>query len=121
MSPTFYEHFMNGNWTEDLVFQQDNCPIHTSRETKRWFSMKNINVMEWSFCSPDLNPIENLWAVLARRVYANGVQFETRQNLIERIMDCWKNLDYDICSSLITSMKTRCVKILSNKGAFLKY
>jgi len=59
------------NW----IFQQDNAPIHASKETKTWLDLKKINLLEWPAYSPDLNPIENLWGIMARRVYANGKQY----------------------------------------------
>ncbi|KAG3217115.1 hypothetical protein PC129_g12031 [Phytophthora cactorum] len=64
------------------IFQQDNASIHSSRATKSFFEEENVTVMEWPAKSPDLNPIENMWGVLARAVYANGRQFETRGSLI---------------------------------------
>ena len=106
---------------ESILYQQDNCPIHTAKVTKEWFSSKTINVMKWPSYSPDLNPMENIWATLAQNVYANGRQFQNRIQLIERIQFCWENLDSDILTSLVNSMKNRCVKILLNKGEFLKY
>ncbi|POM78218.1 LOW QUALITY PROTEIN: Transposase [Phytophthora palmivora] len=33
---------------------------------------QEVSVLEWSARSPDLNPIENLWALLVRKVYPNG-------------------------------------------------
>jgi len=59
------------NW----IFQQDNAPIHASKETKTWLDLKKINLLEWPAYSPDLNPIENVWGIMARRVYANGKQY----------------------------------------------
>jgi hypothetical protein len=31
-----------------FIFQQDNCPIHTARAVKDWFSENNINVLDWT-------------------------------------------------------------------------
>ena len=61
---------------ENFTFQQDNATIHNSKLTEAWFREKNIHVMECPACSPDLNPIENLWGILSRKVYENGKQFE---------------------------------------------
>ena len=37
--------------------------------------------MEWPLNSPDLNPIENLWAIIKRKVYANGQQYNLSDTL----------------------------------------
>jgi hypothetical protein len=32
---------------EDIIFQQDNDPKHTSRRAREWFEEHNINVLDW--------------------------------------------------------------------------
>src|SRR5687768_10298662 len=49
---------LRGQWW----FQQDNDPKHTSRVVQGWLFDKGIQCIEWPPYSPDLNPIENLWA-----------------------------------------------------------
>jgi hypothetical protein len=55
-----------------LVYQQDNAAIHRSNATKAWFNQCRIELLEWPVRSPDCNPMENVWAIPVRRVYANN-------------------------------------------------
>lgn len=90
----------NGTW----VFQQDNASVHTEKVTNKWFKDHNVNVLDWPARSPDLNPIENLWGLLARPVYANGRQFESINSLKHYIVSEWAKIDQTICYKLARSM-----------------
>ena len=52
------------------VFQMDNDPKHTSKVVEKWLKDFKVKVLEWLSQSPELNPIENLWAELNKRVRA---------------------------------------------------
>ncbi|RXN06888.1 Transposable element Tc3 transposase [Labeo rohita] len=41
----------------DWVFQQDNAAVHNAHLTKE----NNVPLLDHPACSPDLNPIENVW------------------------------------------------------------
>ena len=58
-----------------LVFQQDNASSHASNHKTEFESdhgFTNGHKMDWPACSPDLNPIENLWSTVKRNIYAGG-------------------------------------------------
>ncbi len=41
----------------------------------------DVAVLEWPARFPDVNPIENLWGVLAQNIYNNGRQFDIIDDL----------------------------------------
>ena len=52
----------------ETIFQQDNASCHTARATQRFFEQNGIRAVPWPAKSPDLNPIEKVWAVMKRAV-----------------------------------------------------
>ncbi len=52
----------------DFIFQQDLAPAHTAKSTKSWFNDHGVTVLDWPANSPDLNPIENLWGIVKRKM-----------------------------------------------------
>ena len=104
-----------------MKFQQDNAKIHVSRSTKRWFEAQNIPLLDWPNRSPDLNPMENLWAILARRVYANNKQYETVQELKDAITTAFAELDQEVIDNLVRSMPNRIYQLINRNGVLTDY
>lgn len=59
---------------------QDNARIHTARIVQDWLHEQEFEVLEWPPYSPDLNPIEHVWARLKELVnehYCNERQYRS--------------------------------------------
>lgn len=102
----------SGSWT----LQQGNAPVHTAKHKKEWLNSKNITVMDWPARSPDLNPMEDTWSILARAVYRDRRQFETIESLKQCISLEWSKIDQQTCYNLSRSLTNRCAKVLEAHG-----
>ncbi len=103
----------------DLIFQQDLAPAHTAKGTKSWFNDHGVTVLDWPANSPDLNPIENLWGIVKRKMR------DTRPNnadeLKATVKETWASIPPQQCHKLITSMPRRIEAVIKAKGAPTKY
>ena len=102
------------------IFQQNNAPIHNSKMTSEWLIDNDISVVTWPPCSPDLNPIENLWGILTQRVYKNNTFYSNVQELKDAIMQAWDGIGEDILRTLSTSMNNRIFNLILKKGCHIK-
>lgn len=111
----------HGTEPEDFYFQHDGAPAHRAQVTRTWLQGIGVTVMDWPAVSPDLNPIENVWGILAQDVYKHGRQFENKDSLRQCLFQCWNNLRNDTLSKLNSSMRNRCIEVLRNNGHATKY
>jgi hypothetical protein len=77
--------------------------------------------MEWSAYSSGLDPIENLWEILSRKVYENGKQYESALKLKTRIKEAWNEISIETIQNLVTSMSSRIFEVIKNSGSNIKY
>ena len=99
-----------------VIFQHDIAPLHTSRLTKSFLQERNLKVLKWPAHSPDLNPIENVWGLLAGEVYSNGKQYFSVQELKDALNKAWKKLDEKCLKPFLVSLKNRVQKLIIKKG-----
>ncbi len=112
------EHFMLPSADKlygdaDFIFQQDLAPAHTAKGTKSWFNDHGVGVLDWPANSPDLNPIENIWGIVKRKMR------DTRPNnadeLKPTVKETWASIPPQQCHKLITSMPRRIEAVMKAK------
>jgi transposase len=114
-------NFMSQYPDQDLIFQQDNAPCHRAISTMEWLEERGISTLPWPPLSPDLNPIENLWGLLCRDVYAGGRQFSSINELKAQILLSWENMQLKTLQTLINSMPSRIFQTILKNGASTDY
>ena len=104
---------------DEWVLQEDNDPKHTSKLAKQWRQQKNVTRMDWPAQSPDLNPIENVWAVMKVRVAQRKPQ---NLDALKRIIrEEWKRLTPEFSTALVSSMKKRISAVIESSGDYTLY
>ena len=86
-----------------------------------FFKKSKITVLDWPGNSPDLNPIESLWAIIKKRL--QKCDCSTKTKLIEAIIQIWyhdKEIK-DICSTLVDSMPTQISMLIKATGGYINY
>ena len=103
----------------DFIFQQDLAPAHTARSTKTWFDAHAITVLDWPANSPDLNPIENLWGIVKKKM--RDTRPKNKEELTASIKHIWASITSRQCHRLIASMPRRIEAVIKAKGFPTKY
>ncbi|EFN66003.1 Transposable element Tcb1 transposase, partial [Camponotus floridanus] len=99
---------------DNFIFQQDNDSKHTAKKSQAFFRSCRIKQLEWPPQSPDLNPIENFWAILDNRINKSGVT--NKNSYFEALQLAWENLDPQHLKNLIESIPKRLQKVIEAKG-----
>ena len=102
------------------VLLQDGARIHTSKATKAHLAKRGVRCVEnWPARSPDLNPIENLWAILQRKVAARGPADEAQ--LVKFVQAEWDKIPQRTVDRLVLSFHGRLQKVVKAKGGHIAH
>jgi hypothetical protein len=105
---------------DKFIFQQDNARVHTAIVVQNYLKRSNIKLMTWPANSPDLNPIEHVWAFMKRKLDQYLEPAKSLEELWDRIQDVWTTLDDQFLHELYESMPRRMNMLYRNKGGHIK-
>lgn len=102
------------------ILLDDSAPCHRSAKVFKYKEEAAITSMDWPGNSPDLNPIENLWSFLKRRVAMKKAS--NKDQLITNIKNAWeREIPRSLCEKLVSSMNRRLKDVIDKKGYQTKY
>ena len=102
------------------VFMQDGAPAHTARSVKNWMDDNNINfIRDWPGNSPDLNPIENLWDNIKKKL--KGKDISSLPKLEAALRECWDAHPRNRLENLALSLPNRLELLKERRGKPTRY
>jgi len=93
---------------------------HTSRKTCASLVKNHVAYLPWPSQSANLNPIEQLWPVLKRRVNAQPTPGTVKQ-LWERLEREWWAIDPAQCRRLVEPLPRRIEAVIKARGGHIRY
>ncbi len=78
-----------------FIFHQDLAPAHTA---KSCLNDHGVDVLDWSANSPDLNPIENLWGIVKRKM--RNKRPKNADELKTTVKETWASIPPQQCCKL---------------------
>lgn len=115
-----FSHQGISSWT----LQQDNDPAHkaTLATISKWNGRHKSSVsllLHWPPNSPDLNPIENIWAWMDAKVHALGCK--TFEEFKEAVAKLFKAVPKSMIARLYSSMPKRMEEVIRLEGGKIRY
>ncbi|KAI6658765.1 hypothetical protein LOD99_15090 [Oopsacas minuta] len=106
-------------YPDGWVFQEDSDPKHTCNLAKGYLEEKEIHRMDWPACSPDLNPIENLWSWIKGEIDLKSPR--NFNDLKWELNEVWNSLEHEFLRPFWSSMPKRVKLVRKSNGNKLNY
>ncbi|GFX32105.1 transposable element Tc3 transposase [Trichonephila clavipes] len=84
-----YVRLFRGAMGLQFLFMDDNAPCHRTVAAEQLLESEDIERMDWTARSPDLNPIEHVWDFLGRCLAARTLPPVTIRELRLALQDEW--------------------------------
>lgn len=105
---------------KSFCLQDDNSSVHRAEIVSKYKKREKIKSLEnWPARSPDLNPIETLWAIWKQRIRGRAPQ--DLEQLKNYAFQEWANISQDLIQKLYRSTPKRLKEVIKAQGRNTKY
>ena len=104
-----------------FMYQHGGCRPHRAKRVAEFLHQNSINVLSWPGQSPDLNPIENVWPIMKRRLRMQPKYPSTSDELYEQLSQIWNELPNNYFIKLSHYMVQRCRMVKNVNGCSCIY
>lgn len=111
----------SGIRAQNIIFQNDNETKHTSKLVSKWLDNQKFEVLKWPPRSPDMNPIENFWSYLKRKLNTYDRAPTSMQEFWDRVQIEWYKIPARNVQIFYESMPRRIAELKKSKGLWTKY
>lgn len=112
---------LSGAFGPAFRFMHDNATCHRTISVQDCLDSEDIQRLVWPSCSPDLNPIENVWEALGRRIAARRYPPTNQDILIRALKEEWDNLPQQLLDHVVQSMPRRLESCIALRGGHIPY
>ncbi|KAK4328864.1 hypothetical protein Pmani_000754 [Petrolisthes manimaculis] len=105
-----------------IKFVHDNSSIHRSKVVQQWLNEHpELEVFDWPTKGCDINPIENLWAIMCREWDVGDDR--TEAGIERKAREVWESVRRrpNVCSNLVKSIPSRLEEVISAFGGWSSY
>ena len=106
-----------GTWR----LMQDNAPSHTAKAVKSFLARRRVELIEWPPYSPDLNPIENLWQWMKKKLETEFPICESAEEIEALIFQIWRTITPELCAAYCENYHRRLLAVIEANGGYTKY
>ena len=104
-----------------FMLVDDNARPHRSALIDQNLGEDAIERIVWPAKSPDLNPIEHVWAIMRKRITELQQAHHTLQDLRRLIRDAWDSVSIAEINRLLNSMPRRATVVYELEGDHTHY
>jgi hypothetical protein len=106
---------------DEMTYMQDGASYHTAPLIKNWLDKNEVNYIDWPPQSPDLNPIENIWACVRNELWNRRAMIRNSNDTWRFTLEIFTSITLVYIRKLYNSMPKRLESVIQLKGNRTNY